>query len=262
MQLDAITNPDDLRERSYEELNDLCGQIRARIIEAVSARGGHLGSNLGAVELTVALHRVFRSPHDVILWDTGHQAYVHKMLTGRVADFDSLRTSGGLSGYPSRSESPHDWIENSHASTVLSYAHGLANRVRVRRQPPARRGRRRRRRPDRRHGLRGNEQHRPQRAQRDRGAQRQRAQLRAHRLTAQREPGALPLQPQDHAPPGPPRGDSRAHPVGGRHAAARHEDVEGCPTRAVGTRPGSSRTSGSATWGLSTVTTSPVSKRR
>ena len=126
MQLEAITGPDDLRERSLEELDDLCGQIRARIIEAVTARGGHLGSNLGAVELTVALHRVFRSPHDVILWDTGHQAYVHKMLTGRAADFDSLRTSGGLAGYPSRAESPHDWIENSHASTVLSYAHGLA----------------------------------------------------------------------------------------------------------------------------------------
>ena len=126
MQLDAITGPDDLRERSHKELDDLCGQIRARIIEAVTARGGHLGSNLGAVELTVALHRMFHSPHDVILWDTGHQAYVHKMLTGRAADFDSLRTAGGLAGYPSRSESPHDWIENSHASTVLSYAHGLA----------------------------------------------------------------------------------------------------------------------------------------
>ena len=126
MQLDSITGPDDLRERSYAELDDLCQQIRARIIDAVSARGGHLGSNLGSVELTVALHRVFRSPHDVILWDTGHQAYVHKMLTGRSADFESLRTSGGLSGYPSRAESIHDWIENSHASTVLSYAHGLA----------------------------------------------------------------------------------------------------------------------------------------
>ena len=126
MQLDSITGPDDLSERSYEELNDLCGQIRSRIIEAVSARGGHLGSNLGSVELTVALHRVFRSPHDAILWDTGHQAYVHKMLTGRAAEFDNLRTLGGLSGYPSRAESPHDWIENSHASTVLSYAHGLA----------------------------------------------------------------------------------------------------------------------------------------
>ncbi len=126
MRLDAITGPDDLRGRSYAELEDLCGQIRSRIIEAVSANSGHLGSNLGCVELSVAVHRVFRSPHDVILWDTGHQSYVHKMLTGRVADFDTLRSAGGLSGYPSRAESPHDWIENSHASTVLSYAHGLA----------------------------------------------------------------------------------------------------------------------------------------
>ena len=126
MQLETITGPDDLRERSHRELDDLCRQIRARIIEAVAAKGGHLGSNLGSVELTVALHRVFRSPHDVILWDTGHQAYVHKMLTGRSSDFDSLRTAGGLAGYPSRTESPHDWIENSHASTALSYAHGLA----------------------------------------------------------------------------------------------------------------------------------------
>ncbi len=126
MQLNAITGPADLRDRTLEELEDLCGQIRARIIEAVTAKGGHLGSNLGAVELTVALHRVFRSPHDVILWDTGHQAYVHKMLTGRVSDFDSLRVAGGLAGYPSKAESSHDWIENSHASTALAYAHGLA----------------------------------------------------------------------------------------------------------------------------------------
>ncbi|MCY4067637.1 MAG: 1-deoxy-D-xylulose-5-phosphate synthase [Acidimicrobiaceae bacterium] len=126
MQLKTVTGPSDLRDRTLEELEDLCDQIRSRIIEAVNARGGHLGSNLGAVELTVALHRVFRSPHDVILWDTGHQAYVHKMLTGRVADFDSLRVAGGLAGYPSQTESSHDWVENSHASTALSYAHGLA----------------------------------------------------------------------------------------------------------------------------------------
>jgi 1-deoxy-D-xylulose-5-phosphate synthase len=126
MLLDAITGPDDLQGRSYDELDDLCEQIRHEVIDAVNEHGGHLGSNLGAVELTIALHRVFRSPHDAILWDTGHQAYVHKMLTGRLADFSSLRESGGLSGYPSRAESEHDWIENSHASTVLSYAHGLA----------------------------------------------------------------------------------------------------------------------------------------
>ena len=126
MRLDAIHSPIDLQGRSFAELNDLCEQIREEIVSVVDEHSGHLGSNLGAVELTVALHRVFRSPHDAILWDTGHQAYVHKMLTGRLAGFRHLRQEGGLSGYPSRAESEHDWIENSHASTVLSYAHGLA----------------------------------------------------------------------------------------------------------------------------------------
>ncbi len=126
MLLETITGPADLQGRSYDELDDLCEQIREHVVAAVAEHGGHLGSNLGAVELTVALHRVFRSPHDAILWDTGHQAYVHKMLTGRVGDFARLRQADGLSGYPSRAESEHDWIENSHASTVLSYAHGLA----------------------------------------------------------------------------------------------------------------------------------------
>lgn len=126
MLLDAINGPHDLQGRSYAELDDLADQIRHEIIDAVTTHGGHLGSNLGAVELTIALHRVFRSPHDVILWDTGHQAYVHKMLTGRLDGFKNLRQTDGMSGYPSRSESEHDWIENSHASTVLSYAHGLA----------------------------------------------------------------------------------------------------------------------------------------
>jgi hypothetical protein len=92
------------------------------LIHKVAASGGHLGPNLGVVELTLALHRVFDSPHDPIVFDTGHQAYVHKMLTGRCDHFDSLRKQGGLSGYPSRSESVHDWVENSHASTALSYA--------------------------------------------------------------------------------------------------------------------------------------------
>ena len=126
MQLEAITGPADLRGRSIDELDDLCMQIRERLVAAVSEHGGHLGSNLGAVELTVALHRVFHSPHDSILFDTGHQTYVHKMLTGRLEGFRELRREGGISGYPSRAESEHDWIENSHASTVLSYAHGLA----------------------------------------------------------------------------------------------------------------------------------------
>jgi 1-deoxy-D-xylulose-5-phosphate synthase len=132
MLLESIDSPADLRELSYDQLRDLAGEIRHRIVEAVSANGGHLGSNLGVVELTLAMHRVFDSPDDVLLWDTGHQAYVHKMLTGRRGDFTSLRRAGGLSGYPSRDESRHDWIENSHASTILCYAHGLAEAFKVR----------------------------------------------------------------------------------------------------------------------------------
>ena len=109
-----------------EQLPVLAGEIRAFLVEKVSATGGHLGPNLGVVELTIALHRVFESPSDVLVWDTGHQAYVHKMLTGRIDDFDQLRQKGGLSGYPSRAESVHDVVENSHASTSLSYADGIA----------------------------------------------------------------------------------------------------------------------------------------
>ncbi len=124
--LNAIRSPDDLRHLSYPELDDLASEIRHFIVQAVSATGGHLGSNLGAVELTLALHRVFHSPEDIILWDTGHQAYVHKLLTGRRDRFDTLRQPDGLSGYPSRAESPHDWIENSHASTSPSYAYGMS----------------------------------------------------------------------------------------------------------------------------------------
>ncbi|HEV3226095.1 MAG TPA: 1-deoxy-D-xylulose-5-phosphate synthase [Acidimicrobiales bacterium] len=126
MLLDSVSSPADLRRLSYPELEQLAGEIREFIVEAVTRRGGHLGSNLGAVELTLAVHRVFESPRDIVLWDTGHQAYVHKIVTGRRADFDDLRQAGGLSGYPSRSESEHDWVENSHASTIVSYAHGLA----------------------------------------------------------------------------------------------------------------------------------------
>ena len=126
MLLDSIRSPRDLRNLDTGQLTQLADEIRTRVVEAVDRTGGHLGSNLGVVELTMALHRVFNSPDDIILWDVGHQAYVHKMLTGRLDDFSDLRQPGGLSGYPSRSESPHDWIENSHASTVLAYAHGLA----------------------------------------------------------------------------------------------------------------------------------------
>jgi 1-deoxy-D-xylulose-5-phosphate synthase len=126
MALDKIRQPADLRELSYPELADLAGEIRDFIVQAVAENAGHLGSNLGVVELTLALHRVFDSPTDAVLWDTGHQAYVHKIVTGRQAGFEHLRQAGGLSGYPNREESPHDFIENSHASTVLSYAYGLA----------------------------------------------------------------------------------------------------------------------------------------
>ncbi|MEL7208426.1 MAG: 1-deoxy-D-xylulose-5-phosphate synthase N-terminal domain-containing protein, partial [Actinomycetota bacterium] len=125
--LERIHGPQDLRGLSYEELDQLAEEIREFVVEAVDKLGsGHLGSNLGVVELTIALHRVFESPDDMIMWDTGHQAYVHKILTGRADRFDELRREGGLSGYPSREESDHDWIENSHASTVLSYAQGMA----------------------------------------------------------------------------------------------------------------------------------------
>ncbi len=126
MALADIRQPSDLRGLSYPQLEELSGEIRDFIVAAVSDTGGHLGSNLGAVELTLALHRVFESPRDAILWDTGHQAYIHKLVTGRRGGFSQLRQAGGLSGYPNREESVHDFIENSHASTVLSYAHGMA----------------------------------------------------------------------------------------------------------------------------------------
>jgi 1-deoxy-D-xylulose-5-phosphate synthase len=125
--LEKINSPADLKNLDSEELDTLAIEIRQFIVDSVDQAGsGHLGSNLGVVELTLALHRVFDSPNDILLWDTGHQAYVHKIVTGRREDFATLRTAGGLSGYPSRQESEHDWIENSHASTVLSYAYGLA----------------------------------------------------------------------------------------------------------------------------------------
>src|SRR5580658_5097358 len=126
MLLDDIHDPADLRSLSPGQLDQLSAEIRAFIVETVTTTGGHLGSNLGVVELTLALHRVFDSPKDVILWDTGHQAYIHKLVTGRGADFPTLKQAGGMSGYPSRAESDHDWVENSHASPALSYAHGIA----------------------------------------------------------------------------------------------------------------------------------------
>ena len=126
MVLERIDDPADLQALEAGELAQLADELRHAIIDAVSKVGGHLGSNLGVVELTIALHRVFRSPDDLLVWDTGHQAYVHKMLTGRREAFDTLRQAGGLSGYPSREESAHDLVENSHASTALSWVSGLA----------------------------------------------------------------------------------------------------------------------------------------
>jgi len=126
MALSDIRQPADLRKLGYPDVYELAGEIRDFVVQAVAENAGHLGSNLGVVELTLALHRVFDSPTDAILWDTGHQAYVHKIVTGRQAGFEHLRQANGLSGYPNREESDHDLIENSHASTVLSYAYGLA----------------------------------------------------------------------------------------------------------------------------------------
>jgi 1-deoxy-D-xylulose-5-phosphate synthase len=133
--LETIHGPVDLKRLDSSRLPALAEEIREFLVSAVARTGGHLGPNLGVVELTIALHRVFDSPHDAIIWDTGHQSYVHKLLTGRRDQFDVLRQAGGLSGYPSRSESPHDWVENSHASTSLSYADGLAKAFGIAGQP-------------------------------------------------------------------------------------------------------------------------------
>jgi 1-deoxy-D-xylulose-5-phosphate synthase len=133
--LDTIGCPADLRALPLDALPALSAEIRQRLVSAVRRTGGHLGPNLGVVELTIALHRVFDSPRDAIIWDTGHQSYVHKMLTGRTAGLATLRTADGLSGYPSRVESEHDLVENSHASTALSYADGLAKAFALRGRP-------------------------------------------------------------------------------------------------------------------------------
>lgn len=130
--LDQIAHPRDLRGLSEDELTQLAAEIRDLMIRTVATNSGHLGPNLGVVELTLAIHRVFDSPRDKIVFDTGHQSYVHKLVTGRAADFGSLRREGGLSGYPSRAESEHDIVENSHASTALSYADGLAKAYAIR----------------------------------------------------------------------------------------------------------------------------------
>jgi 1-deoxy-D-xylulose-5-phosphate synthase len=124
--LESVRGPADLKRLSPDELDQLAEEIRAFLVAKVALTGGHLGPNLGVVELTMALHRVFDSPQDALLWDVGHQSYVHKILTGRQEGFDRLRQANGLSGYPSRAESEHDFLESSHASAALSYADGLA----------------------------------------------------------------------------------------------------------------------------------------
>ena len=133
--LECINGPEDLKGLSQDQLTRLAGEIRDVLIETVTRTGGHLGPNLGVVELTIAIHRVFDSPKDRIIFDTGHQSYVHKLLTGRSAQFGTLRQRGGLTGYPSRAESEHDLVENSHASTSLSYADGLAKAYKLRGEP-------------------------------------------------------------------------------------------------------------------------------
>jgi 1-deoxy-D-xylulose-5-phosphate synthase len=135
--LAGINSPADLKRLDQQQLTQLAVEVRAFLVEQIAKTGGHLSPNLGVVELTFALHRVFDSPKDAIVWDTGHQAYVHKMITGRTSEFSTLRQRNGLSGYPSRSESSHDQIENSHASTSLSYALGIAE-ARLRRREEGR----------------------------------------------------------------------------------------------------------------------------
>ena len=124
--LDGIKSPADLKKLNIGELNDLCAEIRGVLIDSVSRTGGHLASNLGVVELTVAIHTVFNMPRDKIIFDVGHQSYVHKLLTGRMSKFHTLRQYGGLSGFPKRAESEYDAFNTGHSSTSISAALGLA----------------------------------------------------------------------------------------------------------------------------------------
>ena len=124
--LESIKGPADIKAMDRAQLEALSSEIRQFLVEKVSKTGGHLGPNLGVVELTLAIHRTFDSPRDVVLFDTGHQSYVHKIITGRAGDFDGLRQRGGIAGYPNRAESDHDVIENSHASTALSWGDGIS----------------------------------------------------------------------------------------------------------------------------------------
>src|SRR5699024_7744309 len=129
--LNSISTPADLKALEEEDLEALAKEIRRFLVDKVAATGGHLGPNLGVVELTIGLHRVFDSPNEPIVFDTSHQSYVHKILTGRADDFDTLRQQGGLSGYTCRAESEHDWTESSHASAALSYADGLSKALQL-----------------------------------------------------------------------------------------------------------------------------------
>ena len=129
--LNGILSPCDVKKLPADKLPQLADEIRQKLVETVTQNGGHLASNLGVVELTIALHRVFNTPHDHIVWDVGHQSYVHKMLTGRVREFDTLRRPGGISGFTSRSESPHDCFGAGHSSTSLSAALGFAEADRL-----------------------------------------------------------------------------------------------------------------------------------
>ena len=251
MYLDKIRQPADLRTLSYEELDLLSQELRDVIVETVNRNGGHLGSNLGAVELTLAVHRVFDSPHDIILWDTGHQAYVHKLVTGRTEAFtDGCASRAGSRATPAASESEHDWVENSHASTILSYAHGLATALETLEDEPEPPGRRhhRRRLADRRHGLRGSQQPRPLAAPGHDHPQRQRPLVRPDRLAAGRDAGPAPAQPALRPAAGP------ARPAAER-AAARAARSSGAsrrpppPCASTSSRRRSSRPSASATPG-------------
>src|SRR5665811_1122590 len=129
--LETIHGPRDLDGLTKDQLVELAAEVRAFLVAEISKTGGHLGPNLGVVEMTIAIHRLFDSPRDAIVFDTGHQSYVHKILTGRRDQFPTLRQEGGLSGYPNRAESEHDWVESSHASAALSWADGMAKAFRL-----------------------------------------------------------------------------------------------------------------------------------
>ncbi len=233
--LDGIRDPEDLRELSDDELVELSGEIRDFIVAAVAETGGHLGSNLGVVELTLALHRVFDSPTDAILWDTGHQAYVHKLVTGRRSGFGELRQAGGLSGYPSpRGEPPRLRGERPRLDDPLVRLRaGRRTRRRSRSAPPHRRGDRRRL-DDRRHGVRGTQQPRPQQAARHHRPQRQRPQLRPHGL----EPDDADAWRAERADrPARPDQSRRRAVVAGAHRHPPQPDLRAPPASARGAPP-------------------------